>query len=406
MAPEPVLRGSERLVEALEAAGVGAFVYWIETDRVDWDAQVYRNMGVPLDGPPMNLERFFALVHPDDRWQLDQDLSRAMKQKAGYDIEYRVGSERAGWRWVAARSRFQTDGERSWLTGAIWDITARKQAEEEVRALSSELEERNAVLEASLRELAKARSQLLLSERLTSLGRLVAGIAHELNTPLGALTSSASTIAAATRKLEGAARTGPDSVSERLIRSLATSAKTAQAAAARISEVVSHLKVFSRLDQGEVESASLEEAANAVLELARTRLSAHRVERRYGFTAPRRMRIREIHQALLTLVWNAADALDRKHPEGGGTLVVRTGEGDGRRAWVDIEDDGDGLASDKLGQLLEPRVEQSSSQVRLRLGLPIAYRIAEEHGGTVELQSPGPGLGCRARLDIEGIRDG
>jgi signal transduction histidine kinase len=387
-----VARGRElRLELALEAGRVGAWLYDATAGELTWEAPMYQLFRVPL-GTPVRMEDFVARIHPEDRGRFEAGIERTL---AGSDFseEYRVVTPR-GERWAMIRAQLLTDGKARMVTGVTFDVTERKEAEEARDALVRTLEGKNADLETALARLQEARTELELSRRLAGLGQLVAGVSHEMNTPLGALRSALDTMNAVAGRLEGLAL--PDA-GQRLPRVVRASVEAARAAEERLTLVVGSLRSFSRLDRAEEETGSIDECVRTVITLVQAR--AERVTIRFTHddpTPPFTLRAREVQQALLTLVLNAVEAVQRR---GQGEVRVRT-EADDATVRVVIEDDGDGIEPERLEGLLEPGFAGSGPRLGMRLGLSIAHRVATEHRGALVITSPGKGLGAQAVLSL------
>ncbi|MCB9645116.1 MAG: PAS domain-containing protein [Deltaproteobacteria bacterium] len=387
-----VARGRElRLELALEAGVVGAWLYDAATHELTWEAPMYQIFRVPL-GTPVTLEDFLARVHPDDRGRFEASIARTL-EGSDFREEYRIITSR-GERWVMIRAQLLTDGRKRMVTGVTFDVTERKEAEEARSALVRTLEGKNAELETALTRLQEARTELELSRRLAGLGQLVAGVSHEMNTPLGALKSALDTLGVVASRLDGLAL--PEE-GQRLPKVVRASVEAARAAEERLTLVVGSLRSFSRLDQAPEETGSVDDCVRTVISLVEAR--AERVTLRFTQAAPTPplvLRAREVQQALLTLVLNAVEAVQRR---GEGEVRVRT-EADAATVRVVIEDDGDGIDKEQLEGLLEPGFAGSGPRLGMRLGLSIAHRVATEHGGSLVISSAGRGHGARAVLTL------
>jgi len=166
-------------------------------DRANADDNVVR----------MSLDQFWASIHPDDVDRLRSDyLAHVKGQTEFFEAEFRGHGENQKWRWMLSRGRIterDSQGKALRVSGTTRDITRLKNAEEELLRLNEELESRvsqrtkqlqesNHTLQRTLTELQHAQRYLVQSEKLAALGGLVAGIAHEINTPLGIGVTAAS----------------------------------------------------------------------------------------------------------------------------------------------------------------------------------------------------------------------
>jgi signal transduction histidine kinase len=276
--------------------------------------------------------------------------------------------------------RIVTLGLTGWFLGVLaW--TARKTLREAVEAQVAEGEARRQQAEA------------IMQGRMEALTSLVAGIAHEINSPLGALAGTADTQRRIAERL--ANDDGDERARAPLTGALRESADTVRDAGDRIRQVVRRLRAFARLDQAEVEAASIPAEIREIVQLVPASRRTG-VDVRISAPAelePLRCRARAVNQVFHTLIENAFDALD-----GAGRLEIdiRPAE-DGIE--VRIADDGPGIPPERLERLFEPRLERRGRRVGMGLGLPAAKRIIEDHGGSLRVEST-VGEGTRFILRI------
>jgi signal transduction histidine kinase len=245
------------------------------------------------------------------------------------------------------------------------------------------VEARTAELSRTLRELRETQTQLVQSEKMAALGSLVAGVAHEINTPLGAITSNTDLLGRALGRLR---ETKSDPDSQRYLERAAAVVDVSREACGRIAHIVKSLRNFTRLDEAERKPADLHEGLESTLTLSahimKNRVVVHRD---YGILPPVDCHANQINQVFLNVLVNAAQAID-----GPGAITIRTRCEErpaGRMAVVEIEDTGHGIAPDHIAKIFDPGFTTKGVGVGTGLGLAISYRIITAHRGTIEVDS-------------------
>jgi signal transduction histidine kinase len=240
-------------------------------------------------------------------------------------------------------------------------------------ALASEqgrLQEKVAELTRTNRELAVAREELLRAERLAAVGRLAAGIAHEIGNPLGAITGYAELARA---KVTGAASTD-----------LADYLARISAESQRIDLIVRDLLDFARPAQLELGPVVVAEALEAALRLARVqpRFRAVTVATELPAELPAaRADARRLAQVFLNLLLNAADAM------GGEGEIRVTGRAVGEGLEVAVADGGPGIAPEALPRLFEPFFTTKAPGEGSGLGLAVCHGILDSFGGAIRAEN-------------------
>lgn len=256
--------------------------------------------------------------------------------------------------------------------------------EKRVAQRTAELHETNAKLAETLRTLQETQTQLLHTEKMASIGKLVAGVAHEINNPAGIVKGNLDFLEMHMAKIEnlvGKAENGPLS---RAVADLKECVLPARAALSRIISVVQDLRNFSRVDEAEYKMADINDGIRHVVRF----FSAHtadRIELRcdlqplpplYCFPA-------HLNQAVSNLVQNAIDAID-----GEGTIVIHTRREQSHGTddiVVEVEDSGGGIPDEIVDRVFDPFFTTKDVGEGRGLGLSIAYGIVKRHGGRIDI---------------------
>jgi len=274
-------------------------------------------------------------------------------------------------------------------------------------SLERRVQERTRELSATLKKLKESESMLVQSEKMSSLGQMVAGLAHEVNTPLAYVKAS---LEAMRSRLGDAARIGAEV--DRLLALLSAESPDEAALAAqfekvqglardkrlegldaqlkdglhgigRIAELVANLKDFSRLDRGRVAQVDLHEGIESTLRIAQHQIGKRSVKKTFGEIPRVTCSPSQINQVLLNLIVNAAQAT----PEAGGQIGIRTAARDAGHVAIDVADNGHGIPPEVLPRIFDPFFTTKDVGKGTGLGLAICYKIAEDHGGKLEVQS-------------------
>lgn len=271
----------------------------------------------------------------------------------------------------------------------VWlvDVTERIRAEERVRAYAEELESAN-------QHLRDAQSQLVQSEKMAALGALVAGVAHEINTPLGSIHANADV----SRRALGIVKDSlgeangfvTSSKSGRFLRALhilEDSNNTTLTATDRIVGIVRSLRNFARLDEAELKSVNIHDGLESTLTLVyheyKNRL---KIVRNYGELPPITCFPNQMNQVFMNLIVNAIHATPKE-----GTITITTRAQD-QHYTVSITDTGIGIPPELLPRIFDPGFTTKGVGVGTGLGLSIVYKIIQAHGGRVDVEStPGQG---------------
>ena len=289
------------------------------------------------------------------------------------------------------------------------------QANEALKAANENLEHkvqgRTKELSEALKHLKESELMLVQTEKMSSLGQMVAGIAHEINTPLAYVKASLASVrdrlpqvesmVAECGKLVAMLERGdvPDSeLSAQFTRVSTLSAKFRAESEAgdlahltndglhgidEIAEIVVNLKNFSRLDRSKLQRFNLNEGIESTLVIARNMVKHKTVNKQLREIPLVECSPSQINQVFLNLITNAAQATD----DVSGQITVTTGVAPGGQVRVDVSDNGHGIPENILAKIFDPFFTTKEVGQGTGLGLSIAYKIVQEHGGRIEVKS-------------------
>jgi len=251
-------------------------------------------------------------------------------------------------------------------------------------------------------ELKQTQARLAQSERMASLGKLAAGVAHEMNNPVGAVRSVASSVARAVSKLRSqlSEGTADPAALQPILNVIEDAGRVMDEGTRRITGVVDNLKSFARLDESGLQRADINRELEGTLALLEHVLSPGVAVRKDFAELPEVMCYpSDLNQLFLNILMNADEAID-----GGGTIVVTTRD-NYPKVQVCIEDTGRGITAEHLEEVFEPGFTTKGSGVGTGLGLAICYQIVRDHDGDIRVTSePGVGTTFIIELPVDGPR--
>lgn len=298
------------------------------------------------------------------------------------------------------------EGQRAFLA-SLRDITERKRAEEALRQSEARLREQTQQLEKTLNELKQTQAQLVQSEKMSGLGQMVAGVAHEINNPVNFITGNLVHAAHYASDLlnllhlyeEHYPNPVPAIMAEReavdidfLSQDFPRLMYSMNVGAERIREIVVSLRNFSRLDQAEMKPVNIHEGIDSTLMILQNRLkssgsqSGISVIKDFGELPKVECYAGQLNQVFMNLLSNAIDALDgQPSPR---TISISTSLSSKSTVIIRIADNGPGIPLCHQTKLFDPFFTTKPVGAGTGLGLSISYQIiVEKHGGTLKCVS-------------------
>lgn len=295
----------------------------------------------------------------------------------------------------------------------LWRVVQRSRANEQLQQRITELSVLNT-------KLAETQGQLLQSEKLSAIGQLAAGVAHEINNPIGFVYSNLATLAEYVDDLLAIDATYSDmedhlhGVAPQLIErvralklaidhafvvtDLRQLLRESREGLERVKTIVRDLKDFSRTGDTEWDWADLHMGLESTLNIVHNEIKYKaQIVRKFAPLPPVRCIAGQINQVFMNLLVNAAQSIAER-----GQITLCSGV-DGEFVWITVQDDGCGIAPDKLTRIFEPFYTSKPIGKGTGLGLTLAWGIVQRHQGTIEVQSsPGQGTCFTLRLPIAG----
>lgn len=289
------------------------------------------------------------------------------------------------------------------------------------------LSDKNQALENANKNLKETQQQLLQAEKMASVGQLAAGVAHEINNPVGFVSSNLSTLKDylslfqmllymvktlnsddATKKVIARAtelqtfydQHDLDFIIDDIGPLIEESAEGLQ----RVSEIVKGLKIFSRIDSDQRQWYDLNHCLNTTLTMVNNKLKyICKVEKQFANLPKVYFNMGKLTQIFTNLLINAGQAIEATGKQG--LIIIRTMQ-EGDVVKINIQDTGCGIEKDNLDKLFNPFFTTKPEGQGTGLGLSITYEIMQEHGGQISVTStPGEGSLFELTLPIKGQDD-
>ncbi|WP_337914148.1 sensor histidine kinase, partial [Vibrio cholerae] len=296
------------------------------------------------------------------------------------------------------------DGKIEHICLCIYDMTIQASQNIELKKITQKLEEQFSAQKILNKKLEDAQGQLIQSEKMASIGQLSAGIAHEINNPVGFITSNLQTLSDYFNSLEKVIKNLTESISQShdqtlndacqkilkqgqvdfVLEDTADLINESLEGSSRVMAIVKNLKDFSHMDRSEWSYANLESCIDSTLKIIHNEIKYNiTVEKEYGKNIPEVCcQPMQINQVLLNLLVNASHAID-----GEGKITVSLERLDDKHVIIKVKDSGCGIPEDIRDRIFEPFFTTKPVGSGTGLGLSVSYGIIKKHHGTIDVKS-------------------
>lgn len=406
---EALEHSETRLKLALESANEGMWDFNPQTGAAYYSPRWFTMLDYAPDAFPHTEESWFQLVHPDDRPVVEQANELHQRYGENYEVEFRMKAHDGQYRWIASRGKvveWDEHGNPIRMIGTHTDVSRRKKIEEELRVLNEELEhrvaKRTAELETLLETVTRTQKQLIQSEKMAALGGLVAGVAHEINTPIGVGVTAASHLQLKTQELSSHYQAGAMKRSE-LEQYLKVSEESSEMILANLYRAADLIRSFKQVavDQSSEEKRQFtlkEYLHDILLSLGpKFRNTAYEVI----IHCPEDLMITSYPGAFSQILTNfIMNSLIHGFEErGAGTMTIEVSVEQGSIRLL-YRDNGRGIPEEHLSKIFNPFFTTRNVQKNSGLGMFVVYNlVTQKLQGTITCESQ-VGVGATFVLDI------
>jgi light-regulated signal transduction histidine kinase (bacteriophytochrome) len=361
------------------------------------------------------LTLFRSDIETERAWAHDEEDVRQQLPKMSFEAwrELKRGQAKP---WLDSEKKL-AQAIAAHLVMAIQQFRLYQQVQSLNTTLESQVQDRTAALQKTLEELKIAQSQLVQTEKMSSLGQLVAGVAHEINNPINFIHGNLEYAVEYTQELlelvmlyQRGYQSDDETLNQRiaaidlnfLAQDLPDLIQSMKSGTDRIRDIVKSLRIFSRLDESDFKSANLHDGIDSTLMIIDHRLKGQiQIVKEYGELPLVNCYPGQLNQVLMNVISNAIDAIEAREDETEpGSIKIQTSLVDQRWVQIRIADNGMGMREEVRSRLFDPFFTTKPIGKGTGLGLSISYQIVtDKHQGTLTCKSE-PGHGAEFMIQI------
>lgn len=409
-------RSEERFYLAFEASATGLWDWKVKTGEVYLNKRWKAMLGYQVDEIENSYYSWEKLVHPEDLpGALAAINAHFNNQTSLYEVEFRMLTKSGEWKWILSQARVMErddSGNPVRMTGTHTDISDRKQAAVALKLSEQREREKAQQLEQTLEELKRAQAQLIQAEKMSSIGQMVAGVAHEINNPIsfiyGNITPARQYASDLLKLIQLYQQSYPDPTpeivhileeidAEFIAEDFPKILNSMKEGANRIKQIVLSLRNFSRLDEKDRKIVDIHEGIESALVILHHRLQEPRkygkieVIKEYGKLPRIECYPAQLNQVFMNVLLNAIDALEEPSANSNGKQIeirIATEITDKNQVCVRIADSGPGIRPEVMSKIFDPFFTTKKVGSGTGLGLSISYQIIkDQHGGELKCYS-------------------
>ncbi len=416
------------LSEAQKIAHVGSWEWDLISQTFKASLELLRIL--EMENNTLTYQNYQQFIHPDDLEIYQAYLDESIYSGKSFELDYRIIAANGLIRYVYGKGKptVNSQGKTIRIVGTLMDITERKLAEKALQASEAELKQKTRQLEQTLKELQKTQAHLVQSEKMSSLGQLVAGIAHEINNPVsfiyGNITFAreyAQNLIDLVELYQNEYKPTPE-VKEKveeidlnyLLTDFPKLLDSMKMGSERIQAIVKSLRTFSRLDESPIKNIDIHEGIDSTLLILQSRLKAYaeqtqiEIIKNYGKLPKVECYAGLLNQVFMNILVNGIDAIEeysQQQTEHKKFWIKITTEFSKNSEFysnslfnskqlkqqnldhvvIRIQDNGPGMSPSVQDRLFDPFFTTKPTGKGTGLGLSISYEIiTEKHKGQLQ----------------------